>query len=510
MIQGNKEKIQEDGEFFLKVKYLDIQTGRPWVVLIHEEDGKVYGVRAGDELSVKWNHKKTEVGVDITRDFVKPGEIGLFRDIVERYKIKEGDVLELTLAPAAPSLECIQKKLIGKRLSYPEVKSIIYDIVNYHLDDIQISFFVASAFMKNGFSNEEIYYLTRAMAETGEIMHWDGKVADKHSIGGLPGNRTTPIIVSIVSSLGILMPKTSSRAITSEAGTADVMEVLTPVEFSSEKIREIVNKTKACIVWGGALRLAPADDRILKVSYELGIEPYSKMIVSIMSKKVAIGATHLVIDMPIGEGAKIENYREAMKVKKIFEFLGKKFHIKVKVVIENVGKPIGRGIGPILEICDVLRVLQQKDNRPLDLEKRAIKLTGNLLEILGKARKGQGEKLAQQQLISGEAFKQFQKIINAQGGKEDIDSETMILGANTYKITSDKKGIIKKIDLKHLIRIVRLLGSPITKEAGVYLNKTVGEKVEVGETLITLYTDNDQRLHLALTELQKIELHHIQ
>ena len=510
MIQGNKEKIQEDGEFFLKAKYLDIQTGRPWVVLIHEEDGKVYGVRAGDELSVKWNHKKTEVGVDITRDFVKPGEIGLFRDIVERYKIKEGDVLELTLAPAAPSLECIQKKLIGKRLSYPEVKSIIYDIVNYHLDDIQISFFVASAFMKNGFSNEEIYYLTRAMAETGEIMHWDGKVADKHSIGGLPGNRTTPIIVSIVSSLGILMPKTSSRAITSEAGTADVMEVLTPVEFSSDKIREIVNKTKACIVWGGALRLAPADDRILKVSYELGIEPYSKMIVSIMSKKVAIGATHLVIDMPIGEGAKIENYREAMKVKKIFEFLGKKFHIKVKVVIENVGKPIGRGIGPILEICDVLRVLQQKDNRPLDLEKRAIKLTGNLLEILGKARKGQGEKLAQQQLISGEAFKQFQKIINAQGGKEDIDSETMILGANTYKITSDKKGIIKKIDLKHLIRIVRLLGSPITKEAGVYLNKTVGEKVEVGETLITLYTDNDQRLHLALTELQKIELHHIQ
>ena len=333
MIQGNKEKIQEDGEFFLKAKYLDIQTGRPWVVLIHEEDGKVYGVRAGDELSVKWNHKKTEVGVDITRDFVKPGEIGLFRDIVERYKIKEGDVLELTLAPAAPSLECIQKKLIGKRLSYPEVKSIIYDIVNYHLDDIQISFFVASAFMKNGFSNEEIYYLTRAMAETGEIMHWDGKVADKHSIGGLPGNRTTPIVVSIISSLGILMPKTSSRAITSEAGTADVMEVLTPVEFSSEKIREIVNKTKACIVWGGALRLAPADDRILKVSYELGIEPYSKMIVSIMSKKVAIGATHLVIDMPIGEGAKIENYREAMKVKKIFEFLGKKFHIKVKVVI---------------------------------------------------------------------------------------------------------------------------------------------------------------------------------
>jgi len=175
-------------------------------------------------------------------------------------------------------------------------------------------------------------------------------------------------------------------------------------------------------------------------------------------------------------------------------------------MIENVGKPVGRGIGPILEMRDVLRVLQKKENRPLDLEKRAIKLTSNLLEILGKARIGQGERLAQKQLISGEAFKQFQKIIKAQGGKEDIDSESMILGTDTYQITSDKKGIIEKIDLKQLIRIVRLLGSPITKEAGVYLNKTVGEKVEAGEALITLYTNNDQRLHLALTELQKTEL----
>lgn len=509
MIQDGKEKIQEDGEFFLKVKYLDIQTGHYWAVLIHENDGKVYGVRAGDELSVKWNHKKTEVGVDITKNLIKPGEIGLFRDIVERYKIKEGDVLELTLAAAAPSLECIQKKLVGEKLSYLEARSIIYDIVHYHLDDIQIAFFVASAFGRKVFSNEEIYYLTKAMAETGEMMHWDGIVADKHSIGGLPGNRTTPIVVSIVSSLGILMPKTSSRAITSEAGTADVMEVLTSVEFNSDKIREIVNKAKACIVWGGALRLAPADDRILKVSYELGIEPYSKMIISIMAKKVAMGATHLVIDMPICEGAKIENYSEAIKVKKIFEFLGRKFNIKIRVIIENVGKPVGRGIGPILEMRDILRVLQQKENRPLDLEKRAMKLAGDLLEILGKARKGYGEKLAQQQLISGEAFKQFQKIVDAQGGPEDIDSESMILGTDTYQITSHKKGMIEKIDLKQLIRIVRLLGSPITKEAGVYLHKTVGEKVEVGETLITLYTNNDQRLHLALTELQKTELYNI-
>lgn len=510
MNSENKERIQNKEEFFLKVKYLDIQTGHPWIVVIHEEDGKAYGVRAGDKLNISWKEKTTEVSVDLTRNLIKPGEIGLFRDIIEKYKIKEGDTLELTLASTASSLTYIQKKLTGKKLSYSEIKSIIYDITQYHLDDIQIAFFVASAFNEKAFSKQEIYYLTKAMAETGEMLTWKGIVADKHSIGGLPGNRTSPLVVSIISSLGILMPKTSSRAITSEAGTADVIEVLSPVEFNSEEIKKIVNKTNGCLVWGGALKLAPADDRILKVSYELGIEPYSKMVISIMAKKVAMGATHLIIDMPIGEGAKIETYKEALKIKKIFEFLGKKFNIKIRVIIENIGKPVGRGIGPILEIRDVLRVLQQKENRPLDLERRAVKLAGNLLEIIGRAKKGEGEKLAQQQLISGEAFKQFQKIIEAQGGKNNLDSENFILGKISYQIKSKKKGQVKKINLKELIKITRLLGSPITKEAGVYLNKNVGEKTEVGEVLMTLYTDNEQRLNLALTELEKIELYIIQ
>ena len=407
------------------------------------------------------------------------------------------------MAPLASSLSCIQKKLIGHHLSYSEIHSIIYDIVHYHLDDIQIAFFVASAFMKNGFSNEEIYYMTKAMAETGDMLHWDGVVADKHSIGGVPGNRTTPIVVSIISSLGIRIPKTSSRAITSEAGTADVIETVSSVEFNTEKIKEIVDKTNACLVWGGALKLAPADDRILKVSYELGIEPYSKIVTSIMAKKVAMGATHLVIDIPIGPGLKIHKMEDALGMKKIFEYLAKKFNIKLYVVIEKIEGPVGRGIGPALEIRDILRVLSQSDNRPLDLEKRAIKLAGALLELTGKVSKGQGINIALAQLKNGEALAQFRKIISAQGGDGNLSESSIKIGEYQSEFKSERKGIIKSIDNLSLIRLVRLLGSPVTKEGGIYLNKIKNEQVAAGETLFTLYTTSEQRLALAVKELEK-------
>lgn len=504
-----QEKQRQEGEFFLKAKILDIQTGHYWVILMHEDDAKTYGIRAGDELNMCWNHKKTEVGVDLTKNLVQPGEIGLALDIIKKYKIQNGEVLKLSLAAPPSSLKCIQKKLQGKKLSYQEAKAIINDIVHYHLDDIQIAFFVASGFGQNAFSLEEIYYLTKAMAETGEMLHWEGVVADKHSIGGVPGNRTTPLVVSIISSLGIKIPKTSSRAITSEAGTADVMEAVCPVEFTAEKIKEIVKEVNACLVWGGSLKLAPADDRILKVSYELGIEPYSKMIISIMAKKVAMGATHLVIDLPMGPGLKINTNKDVQQVKKVFEYLAKKFHIKIKIVVTKIKGPIGKGIGPLLEIRDILRVLSQTENRPLDLEQRAVTLAGALLELIGVAKKGQGKKIAWQQLQNKEALKQFQRIVKAQGGLENLEEKDLKLGTYQYEVKSQQTGRVKMIDNQNLIRLVRLLGSPITKEAGIYLNKSLNEKVIKGEVLFTLYTTSEQRLSLAKKELEKISLYFI-
>jgi AMP phosphorylase len=508
----NKKEIKDsktNGAFFLKVKYLDIKTGYPWIVIIHEEDGKYFGIRPGDELIVTWKEKQTEIAVDTTKSLVKRGEIGLFQDIINRYKIKEGEFLRLKLAGHAPSLKIIHKKLNKEKISYKEICILVSDMAKYRINDLELAFFIASAFDEKNFSKEEIYYLTKAISETGEMMKFGKIVADKHSIGGIPGNRVSPIIVAIVASCGITIPKTSSRAITSAAGTADTMEVLAPVSFSLNQIKKIVKKTNGCLIWGGALRLAPVDDRFIKITCQLGIEPYSKMVVSIMSKQIATGITHLVIDMPVGPTAKIVNAKDVKFVKDLFLYLAKKFDIKIEIITQKTMGPVGKGIGPSLEARDVMRVLQQKENRPKDLEKKAVLLSGALLELVGKAKKGTGKMLALKSLQSKSALKKIQEIIKAQGGDSKIDSEKIPLGKITYKLKSARSGSIKSIHNKNLNRICRLLGASLTKEAGVYLDKSLGEKVEKGEVLCTFYTDTEQRLILAKHFLEELGLYKV-
>lgn len=501
--------FKTNGAFFLKVKYLDIKTGHPWIVIIHEEDGKYFGIRPGDELVVKWKEKQTEIAVDTTKSLVKKGEIGLFQDIIDRYKIKKGEFLKLKLAGHASSLMIIHKKLNKERLSSKEIYALVSDMAKYRINDLELAFFIASAFDEKNFSKEEIYYLTKAISETGEMIKFGKVAADKHSIGGIPGNRVSPIIVAIVASYGITIPKTSSRAITSAAGTADTMEVLAPVSFSLDQIKKIVKKTNCCLIWGGALRLAPVDDRFIKVTRQLGMEPYSKMVVSIMSKQIATGITHLVIDMPIGPTAKISNAKDIQFVKNLFLYLAKKFNIKIKIIIQKTMGPIGKGIGPCLEARDVMRVLQQKENRPKDLEKKAVRLAGDLLELVGKAKKGTGGKLALKSLQSKNALKKIQEIIKVQGGDSKIDSEKIPLGKITYELKSSQSGFVQSIHNKNLNKICRLLGASLTKEAGVYLDKSLGEKVKKGEVLCTFYTDSQERLILAKHSLEGIGLYRI-
>jgi len=508
-MKKNKNNLKKNNSFLLKVKYLDIKTGYPWIAIIHEQDGENFGVRPGDQLELKWKNKKTEIAIDTTKSLVKKGEIGLFRDITNRYKIKKGELLELRLSGHAPSLKTIHKKLDEKKITYDEISSLVSDIARYRISDLELAFFIASAFDKKNFSKEEIYYLTKAISETGEMIKFGDIVADKHSIGGIPGNRITPIIISIVASCGVIIPKTSSRAITSAAGTADTMEVLAPVGFNSKEIKKIVKKTNGCLIWGGALRLAPADDRFIEITRRLGREPYSKMVVSIMSKQVATGINRLVIDMPVGPTAKIHDPKEIRFVKNLFLYLSKRFKMKTKIIVSKTMGPIGRGIGPCLEARDVMRVLQQKEKRPKDLEKKAILLSGHLLELAGKVKKGNGQKMALESLESGKALKKMREIIKAQGGNSNIDSEEINLGKVSWELKSSKEGLIKSIDNKNLNKICRLLGSPSTKQAGVYLDKTIGEKVKRKEALCTFYTNSSQRLVLAKHALQKLGLYTI-
>ena len=397
------------------------------------------------------------------------------------------------------ALNSIRKKLIGKTLNYKEIYNIMDQIAKERLGDVLTTYFAASGYTQ-GFSSQELYYLTKAMVETGEKLHFKGIVADKHSIGGVPGNRTTLIVVPIIAAAGFLIPKSSSRAITT-SGTADDMEILAPVVLSKEKILKIIKKIKACIVWGGNFNIAPADDVIIDIEKELMFESYDKIIISIMAKKVAFGATHVVIDLPYGHSLKVIHLKDAKILKGKFENIAKRFKIKIRVLIHRTDEPVGRGIGPILETKDALKVLEQTPDRPYDLEVRSITLAGNLLEL---CLKDSPEELREQVkktygnctgwatkiLQDGLALKKMKEIIFEQGGNPSIESSKLVPGKFTYELKAETGCIIKKIDSKNLTLLVKALGAPLQKGAGVYLNRKEGEKGEKGDSICTLYSEN--------------------
>ncbi len=402
------------------------------------------------------------------------------------------------------ALSAIRKKLLGKKLSYKEIYSVMDQIADQRLSDVLTTYFAASGYSK-GFNDNEIFYLTKAMVETGERLHFKGIVADKHSIGGVPGTRTTLIVVPIVAAAGFTIPKCSSRAITTLGGTADDMEVLSKVEFSKKKIYAIVKKTKGCIVWGGSFHIAPADDVIIRVEEPLLFESYDKIIVSIMAKKIAFGSNHIVIDVPYGTSVKVHRIKDAEVLKAKFEYVAKRFGVKIKVLIHRTDEPSGRGIGPVLETRDALRVLQQKENRPIDLEIRSINLAGTLLDLCLldtpkklreeiKKNHGNGFGWAMYLLKEGLAFEKMKEIIRAQGGRKNIDSEKLKPGKYSKEIRSEKAGIVKEINSMNLTLVAKILGAPMVKKAGIYLHKKMGEEVKKDEVLFTLYSESKNNL----------------
>jgi AMP phosphorylase len=489
--------------YYLKCRNLDFETGGKMVVMLNEEEAENYGIHPGDRVSLIWSKKQRVVAtVDVSEKNVKPGQIGLFEDVWKKKKVDDGDVVEVKLVSRPLSVETIKKKLLGKPATYEEFYALIEDIAEGRLSEVLTTYYAASGFVKP-FSDTEMFYIAKAMAETGEKFNLRVKVADKHSVGGLAGNRMTPIIVPIIASLGIFIPKTSSRAITSPAGTADMMEVLCPVSFPLNDIKRIVRKHKGCLVWGGGLKMAPADDKVIKVNRPLALESYDKMIVSIMAKKVATGVDYLVLDVPVGESCKVPTMKDAKYIESKFKLLAKKFNMKVDVVATPAKQPVGRGIGPALEARDVLRVMQQHKFRPLDLENKSCKLAGRLLELKGYCRKGKGMKIAKEQIKNGQAWKKLNDILIAQGGKKDINSEEVMQEINRYEIHAKKTGKIDFVDNEAINEVCMNLGAPIDKYAGIHTHVNFGQKVKKGQKLFTMYAASDERMKLGVLASKK-------
>lgn len=416
-------------------------------------------------------------------------------------------------AQAQEAISTIKKKLLGKKLNYQEVFSLMDEISHERLGPVLTTYFVAAGF-KEGFSSQELYFLTKAMADTGVKLHFHGVVADKHSTGGIAGTRTTMILVPIVAAAGFKIPKNSSRAITTPAGTADTMEVLAPVTFTPKQIEHMVGKVGGCIVWGGHLGLAPADDIIIQVEEPLAFESFDKVIVSIMAKKIASGANHIVLDIPVGPTLKIRHFKDAELIGKKFTYLANKFGVKISVDINQILEPAGHGVGPVLEVRDVLKVLEQRPDRPFILEAKALRLTGKLLNLCleDSERKGgeSGEEMAKRILSSGKALEKMREIIKIQGGNHTVTSDDLKLAKFRFEVPSLHKGIITSFNNFNLTIIAKILGAPENKQAGVYLERRIDERVDKNDILCILYSSDKWRLEEAKETLPNLEIYKIE
>lgn len=480
----------------LTIKPLKFDAGRPIAILNHKTADKA-NVHVGERIVIENDGKKILAVVDTASGLIKENQIVVSQEVVEELLLKKRDRVYIRLARKPESMMLIHKKLDCHPLNKKELRKIVDDIVKNALTETEIACFVAAVY-KCGMSIQETENMIKAIVETGKTLNLKGKVADKHSIGGIAGNRTTPLVVSICASKNLLIPKNSSRAITSAAGTADVLEAITGIEFSPEEIKKIIKKTNACMVWGGALGLSPADDKLIQIERILNLDPEAQLLASVLSKKISVGSKYVILDIPYGKGAKVDK-KEGMKLKKKFEFLAKRFGINLKGVLTNGEQPIGNGIGPFLEIRDLVKVLKREEDRPLDLEKKAVFLSGELLELSNEAEKGKGEEIAKQILDSGKAFEKFNQIVQAQGGR--LPSPSQIekkLGKLRKTIYSKKNLTVKEIDNKKINMMGTMAGSPMDKGAGLYLHCHVKDRLKRAQPIITIYAESKVRLDDAM------------
>lgn len=474
----------------LKLKSVAIDTFKENVVYLHRNCPlyRTEGFQAlmKIEIYIKGNGNPVLAVLNIVDDtaIVDIDELGLSTQAFKQLGKTPGVLV--SIAPAKPpiSLKAVHKKIAGESLSESEYQHICQDILENRYSKMEIAAFLVAC-SHNGLEREEIFFLTKAMVNSGKTLNWgESIVVDKHCIGGIPGNRTTMIVMPIVAAHGMLMPKTSSRAITSPAGTADTMEVLAKVEISLEKMKKIVQSHRGMLAWGGTAKLAPVDDILISVERPLSMDSTGQLVASILSKKIAAGSTHLLIDIPVGASAKVHDNKEALQLRKLFEYIGDLFALHIEVVFTDGSQPIGNGIGPALEARDVLQVLSNHQDAPVDLREKSLRLAGRILEFDPDVRGGQGYAIARDILESGRAFDKMQAIIAAQGKEK----EQQVQAPLHYAVLAQNDGFIHTIDNLKIANIASLAGAPIDKLAGIDLTKKVGDKVSKGETLFTIYS----------------------
>ncbi len=479
----------------LKTKKVDLKVERDFA-LLNTETLNDLKIKHSANVKVKSDSGEIMCEVIATEELIEPGFVGLKSGTLELLKVGLNKKVNVFVRRRPASIEHVKNKRQGSIWKEGEIRSIVNDICSGHYTDLEISMFTLAQYYL-GLNMDEIQYLTTFMAEYGTTLNFEEPVYDKHSIGGIPGNKVSLVIVPTVAAAGLLIPKTSSRAITSPSGTADTMEVLCDVNFSADEILEIAPKTRGMLVWGGTLDLSPLDEIVIhKVEQPLGIDPHSQMLASIFSKKVSTGVDHMVLDIPTGIGTKMPTKEDAVDYAHEATELGRRLGIQIEAALSYGEQPLGKAVGPALEAREALDVIEGKG--PTSVFEKSSELSGILFELAGIAQPGQGAALAADYIMKGKTKAKMEEIIGVQGGNATVTGEEVVVGEFTSDILAPKDGYIVKLANSAVKRIAKAAGAPRHKEAGVYLHKKIGDFCKKDEIVMTIYSNSEGRLTEAI------------
>ncbi len=480
----------------LPLRRAGIDTHQQPVVFLHRDSpvGRAEGFAPRARIRVQCDGREIIAALNVvTGDWLHPDEAALSEVAWAALSPAAGASAAFAHADSPESADVLRAKVYGQRLEQPQLVALLRDMLDARLSDIEIAAFV-TACAGDRMDLEESVALTRAMVAVGERLDWGGgTIFDKHCVGGLPGNRTTPIAVSIVAALGHRIPKTSSRAITSPAGTADVMATMTEVDVDLATMRRVVEREGGCLASGKRMRLSPADEVLIRIERILDFDSHGQMAASILSKKIAAGSTHVLIDIPVGPTAKIRDPSAAEAIARRLSHVGATMGLRVGIHLSQGDHPVGRGIGPALEAHDVLAVLRNAPDAPADLRERALDVAGAILDLAPRAPPGRGRSAAAGVLQSGAALRKFEGICTAQGGLREPGRARF-----TTPYGARFPGIVERVDNRRLARIAKLAGAPHDANAGVVFTLRPGDRVGRGDPLFHIHADSRGELSYAM------------
>lgn len=489
----------------LSIKIEKFLAHDPEYVMINSSLARKYDLLPGDIVELS----PYNIGLKVfTSDSYPENVVGIPPSVAEEYGIHKDETVEIKEIVNENIIHLLHKKMRSEPLKEEEIDSIFEAIDKNLIHPTQIAVLM-SLFEVQGLSIDETTSVAKAILKYSRHLNPKKKpVVDKHSIGGIAGNRITPIMIPILAAGGLTIPKVSTRAITSPAGTIDTTELLMPVELSLEEMAEVVDKTGGCIVSGETVGLADISDKIISVLEWIKIDPKPFMVASILTKKIAAGSEYVLIDLPTGKGAKVAHREDAQELGRLFTSISYTLKLKLDCIISPGDRPIGTMIGPALEAKDVLQILQNQ-NGSSDLMRKALSLSGIIFEAQNWCPHGYGFEYASDILRSGRAYEKFKEIVEAQGGDPNIKIDDIPTANYVEAITAKTDGVVYGIDSAAVSTVAREAGAPSDKTAGVKILVRRGEKFKKGDKLYEIHSSSEGRLtraiKLALDEFSPID-----